>query len=695
MVSNLGNLTAASFMEFGANGNGTLAVTGGGQVSAPGTIAFGVVPGAVGQADVVGVFAGAVTTESSTLASGSHLYIGYLGSGGVTVGSGGIVTVSGQMILGSEAGGSGTFTLNPGGTLNVGGTNGITKGAGSATFVLGGGFLKVISSSLTTSVPMTLSATSSVDTSGVDADLGGTITGSGNLVKFGAGTLSLSAANNLTGSLTHWAGTVRAGTATSLPTGGVALNGGTLNLDFVGTATVQTLGFDGLAQTGGVWSAVGSAAPNQSPRITGTGLLQVLSSSFPPTLNPQAQVGLKQSFSGGLVDLFAATGAAPLGGTFSGPGVSGGSFDPSAAGYGQHAISYTVGGQSTAFTIIVIGGVVLEEEGGDMGTANLAPAGTAFAKDVLNHPNHSIAGLNDGEYGNGGSWIGNSAESFAGIALGSSQSISRIAFGRDNTGAFADRAEGFYSIQYTNDPNPESPTAVWTTLGAVDYSAGGTPNIDEPSARHLYRFNPVTATAVRILPGFATAAIDEIEVYPASGLFVVGPLTLLQEGGTAATGNLAPAGVAFALNEIGMGSHAIADVNDGTFGNESSWIGGTATTFVGVNLGTARPVNRIAFGRDRRLPGSGARTLHASVHDRRQSGSRHAGRTMDHNRHAGLSECGRNALFSACRTAPLRIPDCQCDRPPLGGGVGHRLHRDRRVRDLPGQSGGGLDPRSR
>ena len=51
---------------------------------------------------------------------------------------------------------------------------------------------------------------------------------------------------------------------------------------------------------------------------------------------------------------FALTDGAPSGGTYSGPGVSGGMFDPSIAGAGTHTITYTNGGTCT-FTITVRG----------------------------------------------------------------------------------------------------------------------------------------------------------------------------------------------------------------------------------------------------------------------------------------------------------------------------------------------------
>ena len=585
------SVSAASFIEVGLSGNGALAVTGGASVSTPGSVAFGLGgPGAVGQADVSGA--------GSTLSAGTIMYAGFLGTGGITVGSGATVTAGEQLLLAAGSGSTGTFNLNTGGTLNVGGVNGIAKGTGTATFNWAGGLLKVTGSSLSTSLPMNLTGSSSVDTSGVDASLNGPLAGPGSLSKIGAGTLTLGGSNSVTGGFTHWAGTVKAATASSLPSGPLALNGGTLDLDFAGTSTVQSLGFDGAVQSGGVWGGLASSAPNKTARITGPGLLNVLSSVLPPSFNSETSAGLQRPLGAGTLDLATATAVTPGGGTFSGPGVSGGTFDPGAAGFGLHTITYTVGGQSATFTIAVTGGLVLEQQGGTFAPGNLAPTGTAFAKDVLNHPSHSIPALNDGQYGNSSSWIGDSAGSHAGIAFAAPVTVNRIAFGRDNTGNFADRAASFYAVQFTTDPAPASPGATWTTLGAVEYRNNATPGVTVPAARHLFRFAPVSVTGLRIVPALAGAAIDEIEIYPASGLFRIGDLTLLQEGGAVGAGNLALAGTAFSQNEIGVAPHTTAGVNDGIAGNQSSWIGATVASFVGVNLGGTHTINRIAFGRD-------------------------------------------------------------------------------------------------
>ncbi|HEX2751096.1 MAG TPA: hypothetical protein VHM91_24015, partial [Verrucomicrobiales bacterium] len=95
--------------------------------------------------------------------------------------------------------------------------------------------------------------------------------------------------------------------------------------------------------------------------------------------------------------------------------------------------------------------LTLVTTGGTMGAGNIGLTSTAFAKDLLgggSFPAHSIPHLNDGIYGNPNSWIGDSESSFAGLNFNGSFTVNHVAFGRDNTGGFADRAGGTYLLQY-------------------------------------------------------------------------------------------------------------------------------------------------------------------------------------------------------------------------------------------------------
>ena len=80
-----------------------------------------------------------------------------------------------------------------------------------------------------------------------------------------------------------------------------------------------------------------------------------------------------------------------------------------------------------------------------------------------------------------------------------------------------------------------------------------------------------------------------------------GGLALVAEGGSFETNDVALGKMAFAQDVIPAAPHAIANVNDGIYGNSNSWIGyysGT-NTFVGVNLGaTPYTLSKVAFGRD-------------------------------------------------------------------------------------------------
>ena len=79
-------------------------------------------------------------------------------------------------------------------------------------------------------------------------------------------------------------------------------------------------------------------------------------------------------------------------------------------------------------------------------------------------------------------------------------------------------------------------------------------------------------------------------------------MTFAQEGGALGAGNLGTTGTAFALDLIGNGAfaptHTIPNVNNGTFGNPSSWIGNSANSYVGVGFGSLQTIAGFAFGRD-------------------------------------------------------------------------------------------------
>lgn len=291
------------------------------------------------------------------------------------------------------------------------------------------------------------------------------------------------------------------------------------------------------------------------------------------------------------------------------------------------AFAISISCRSTeAVVILGGGGLSLVQEGppaanaGDLAVpANLATGGTAFALDELGLATHFIANVNNGSYGNASSWIGNGATGtsgpFIGIDLGAEPTaVSSIAFGRSNVlagdpcagGVCVDRNLGVYTLQFTSEANPNAATsdASWTTIGTLNYQAGAGTNFTAPHQRHVYEFNAVNATGLRlIVPATGIAggtAIDEIELYaptsPGLRLVQIGPT----DGVVPANLATNPGATAFAKDVFangGAASHQTVHLNDGIYGNGNSWIGNSADSFAGIDLGTEALIDHIAWGR--------------------------------------------------------------------------------------------------
>ena len=164
------------------------------------------------------------------------------------------------------------------------------------------------------------------------------------------------------------------------------------------------------------------------------------------------------------------------------------------------------------------GAPVLKETGGTFGEKNLAASSNgakAFAKDLIsNYPEHAVAHLNDGIYGNAKSWVAGSNSSFVGIVFSAPASFNSLAFGRDNTGEYKDRFSGLYTFQYTTVVNPDASTADsdWISFGVV-YLDSLYPDATA-YLRHRFEFSEITgATGLRILMDGTGIGIDELEVY--------------------------------------------------------------------------------------------------------------------------------------------------------------------------------------
>jgi fibronectin-binding autotransporter adhesin len=219
------SLTAASNTYTGGTTvtGGTLAVTNVARLGSGNLTVTGGTLATTGNLDILERTA-TVSGSGATLAVGTvtvpnaNLYLAQGGSGTVTVGSGGLVSAPSIAI-----GDGGTFNLNSGGTLLVGSY--LSGPAGS--FNLAGGTLRT-AAHLSSSIPLTLSNASTVDTNGFNLSLAGLLSGTGSLTKIGAGALTLSAVNTYAGGTTITGGTLAAYAPGNLGSGPVTVTGGTL-----------------------------------------------------------------------------------------------------------------------------------------------------------------------------------------------------------------------------------------------------------------------------------------------------------------------------------------------------------------------------------------------------------------------------------------------------------------------------------
>ena len=185
--------------------------------------------------------AGTFTTGAATV------FANQSGSSGTFTQTGGLATFSSGITFGA---GSSTYNLN-GGTLQIGGANGIaTTIGGTNSLNFGGGTLKVTGSNFSTVVgpALTTATTSTIDTNGLNATLSGEVTGSGSLVKDGAGELDLTASNSYTGATTIEEGSVEVTSNNGLGTAAAGTTveaGATLKLTNVNYTTPEALEING------------------------------------------------------------------------------------------------------------------------------------------------------------------------------------------------------------------------------------------------------------------------------------------------------------------------------------------------------------------------------------------------------------------------------------------------------------------
>lgn len=176
--------------------------------------------------------------------------------------------------------------------------------------------------------------------------------------------------------------------------------------------------------------------------------------------------------------------------------------------------------RNASFTVTVSASLTVTAGGAFM-PGNLAPGRPVWTSSEVGIAPHAVANINDGVYGNPSSWIGGAPLSALGINLGATPvTIGQVAFGRDNTGQFADRWTGLYNIEVTTTPNPgiSTPENAWVRLGTADLTNGAVPLAGK---RRLISFAPIAVTGVRLLTqstNSSSVAVDEFEVYDGSAI---------------------------------------------------------------------------------------------------------------------------------------------------------------------------------
>ena len=247
---------------------------------------------------------GLVTLGSATLSSRGNngIFSGTIsGSGGFTKGSGGT-----QTFTGCNNSYTGATTIQGLLIVDCLANGGVNSGIGassnaSSSLVFLGSMLRYTGDTVTTDRGFTLQSTGQIDVnnSAITLTFTGTVTGAGQLQKYGAGTLVLTGNNNNSGGVNVQAGILRAGSATAFGTGSYTLaNVASAVLDLNGYNMSTNVLSGGGAAGGNIQLGTGNltltgGTATYAGLITGTGSLTKAGGGT------QALLGCDSDYTGG------------------------------------------------------------------------------------------------------------------------------------------------------------------------------------------------------------------------------------------------------------------------------------------------------------------------------------------------------------------------------------------------------------
>lgn len=192
---------------------------------------------------------------------------------------------------------------------------------------------------------------------------------------------------------------------------------------------------------------------------------------------------------------------------------------------------------------------------------------------------HRLQHVNDGVYGNGHSWMSDTAgRGWVQFELPALTRISKIVWGRDREGVFSDRTPTAYTLEA--GPSTNSLHQIASLLPRRP-AVTATVNTD--------RFAPVKTRRLRFTikaTNTLEPCIDELEVFDTKGNNVA----LASTGTTAASSG----------DTVVPNRHELRQIHDGLYGNSRSWMSkDTGKGWVILTFPEEKQIERVVWGRDR------------------------------------------------------------------------------------------------